>query len=336
MKNSVLAICDVERSYAYNFMEYMNQKRSVPFEIQAFTNVDSLLKFGSKEDIGILLISDTAMCSQVKELSVENIVILSEGVHDPQLDQYPSVYKYQSSAQVIREVMACYGEEALVANVQAMPNKHVDIIGVYSPLGRALKTSFALTLGQILARKKAALYINMEEFSGFEALFQRTFEHTLSDLLYYIRQENSHVACQLPAMVETVNNLDFLPPVATPQDIWGTSLEQWEKLLDELTMNSAYEVVVIDVGQGVEQWYQLLERCEKVYMPVLTDLISQGKIEQFERLLRMWKKQRLLDKIQKVRLPFHGSFGDGMDYVEQLPWSQLGDYVRSVLREEEE
>lgn len=78
LKKSILAICDVERSYAYNFMEYINQKRSVPFEIQAFTNTDTLLAFGSKEDIDILLISDKAMCDQVKELGVENIVMISE------------------------------------------------------------------------------------------------------------------------------------------------------------------------------------------------------------------------------------------------------------------
>ena len=49
MKKSILAICDVEKLYAYNFMEYINQKRSMPFEIQAFTNVDSLLELGVRE-----------------------------------------------------------------------------------------------------------------------------------------------------------------------------------------------------------------------------------------------------------------------------------------------
>ena len=68
MKKSILAICDVEKLYAYNFMEYINQKRSMPFEIQAFTNVDSLLEFGVREKIDILLISDKAMCERVKEL----------------------------------------------------------------------------------------------------------------------------------------------------------------------------------------------------------------------------------------------------------------------------
>lgn len=337
MKKSILAICDVEKLYAYNFMEYINQKRSVPFEIQAFTNVDSLLEFGVRESIDVLLISDKAMCDQVKELTeAGKIIILSEGVHDPQLDQYPSVYKYQSSERVIQEVMECYGEEVLAADGPSASGRQLEFLGVYSPLGRVLKTSFALTLGQILARDQAVLYINMEEFAGFEALFHRRFEHTLSNLLYYIRQENRHAVYQLSSMAESVNNLDFLPPVATPLDIWETAFDDWDQLFQELAAHSVYEVVILDMGQGVDKWYRLLERCKKVYMPVLDDAISQGKIEQFERLLSMWNQQELLDKIQKIKPPFHSSYGDGADYVEQLVWSQLGDYVRSVLRGEQE
>ena len=336
MKKSILAICDVEKLYAYNFMEYINQKRSMPFEIQAFTNVDSLLEFGVREKIDILLISDKAMCERVKELSVaENIVILSEGVHDPHLDQYPSVYKYQSSERVIQEVMECYGADVLEAGGHADSGRQIEFVGVYSPLGRVLKTSFALTLCQILARDQAVLYINMEVFAGFEALFHRRFEHTLSNLLYYIRQENRHAVYQLSSMVETVNNLDFLAPVATPLDIWETAFEDWDQLFQELAGHTVYDVIILDMGQEVDEWYRLLERCIKVYMPVLDDVISQGKIEQFERLLSMWKQQELLDKIQKVRPPFHSSYGDGTDYVEQLVWSQLGDYVRSVIRGEQ-
>ena len=59
----------------------------------------------------LLLISDKAMRKEIREIGIGKIIILSEGVHPPELDQYSSVYKYQSSADVIREVMACYGEE---------------------------------------------------------------------------------------------------------------------------------------------------------------------------------------------------------------------------------
>ena len=103
------------------------------------------------------------MKEEIRRYPIRQIIILSEGVHSPVLDQYPAVYKYQSSEKVIREVMACYGVENGVDTSPALlPKKEMRIIGIYSPVGRTQKTSFALTMGQILAKERAVLYLNME------------------------------------------------------------------------------------------------------------------------------------------------------------------------------
>ena len=183
MKKNIFAVCDLEVDYALNFMDYLNQKKNIPFEIQAFTAVENLISYGKKTHIELLLISGRAMCREVRELDIGKIIILSEGVHPPELDQYPSVYKYQSSSDVIREVMECYGAEKKTTPQYRVLKKTTEILGVFSPLGRCLKTSFALTLGQILAKDKAVLYLNMEEYSGFEELLGKGFAHNLSDLL---------------------------------------------------------------------------------------------------------------------------------------------------------
>lgn len=109
MKRNIFAVCDLEVDYALNFMDYMNRKKNIPFEIQAFTSVENLIAYGKQTHIELLLISGRAMCREVRDLDIGKIIILSEGVHPPELDQYPSVYKYQSSSDVLREVMACYG-----------------------------------------------------------------------------------------------------------------------------------------------------------------------------------------------------------------------------------
>ena len=111
MKRNIFAVCDLEVDYALNFMDYLNQKKNIPFEIQAFTTVEKLIAYGKHTHIELLLISGRAMCREVREMDIGKVIILSEGVHPPELDQYPSVYKYQSSSDVLREVMACYGAE---------------------------------------------------------------------------------------------------------------------------------------------------------------------------------------------------------------------------------
>ena len=57
------------------------------------------------------------------------------------------------------------------------------VLGVYSPVGRCLKTSFALTMGKLLAQEERVLYLNLEEFSGLSVLMKEEYKSDLSDLL---------------------------------------------------------------------------------------------------------------------------------------------------------
>lgn len=333
MKKNIFAVCDLEVDYAYNFMDYLNQKKGIPFEIQAFTTAESLLAFAKEKHIELLLISQKAMCREIKELDVGKVVILSEGVHPPELDQYPSVYKYQSSAAVVREVMACYGEEKAMIPAQfPVLKKTTEVLGVYSPISRCLKTSFALALGQILARDRPVLYLNLEPYSGFEGLIGKSFSHNLSDLLYYVRQENQNLTLRMQAMIQSVGSLDYIPPVQAPEDIRGTAWKDWERLLQEIMLHSSYEVIVLDIGQGIEETFQMLEMCSKIYMPVLSDTMSKCKLAQFEKLLKLWDYTEVLTRIIRIKPPFHGGVLSSEHYAEQLPWGEFGDYVREVIK----
>ena len=160
------------------------------------------------------------------------------------------------------------------------------------------------------------------------------FDHNLSDLLYYVRQGNQNLILKMNGMIQTVNNLDYIPPVQTPADIRGTSWEDWERLMGEIILHSSYETVVLDIGSGIEETFRLLDQCRKIYMPVLNDVMSSAKIAQFENLLRIWDFSQVLANIEKVRPPFHLGLGPPENYVEQLMWSELGDYVRELLRKE--
>lgn len=333
-EKNIFAVCDLEVEYAYNFMEYLNQKRSIPFEVQAFTGPEVLCDYAREHHIEILLISGKAMCEAVRQLKVGLLVILSEGVHSPELDQYPSVYKYQSSDQVIREVMSCYGSDKTPRPSAPVLKRETKVIGVYSPVGRAQKTSFALTMGQILARERAVLYLNLENFSGFEQLLGHTYERTLSDLLYFTRQENSNLVYKMNGMVQSMQNLDFVPPPLSPMDIQGTSWEEWSVLLEAIVRESSYEFLILDLGDGVADLFQILDFCGLVYMPVRSDVISAAKVSQFENLLTVWGYQSLLSGIHKIKLPFHTTNRTGQAYFEELVWSELGDFVRELLRKE--
>ena len=62
------------------------------------------------------------------------------------------------------------------------------------------------------------------------------------------------------------------------------------------------------------------------------DSVSLAKLEEFERYLDVSGNGALREKIKKLKLPYHSSFGRRENYLEQLLWGELGDYVRQLLR----
>lgn len=335
MKKGVFAICDSEAAYVYNLMEYIHSRKGEEFDVQAFTGTDSLCAYAKERTIEMLLISDSIMCSQIKELNIRKIMILSEGEQIHELSEYPAVYKYQPADSLVSEVMDCY------AQIQEKPSASlfkakVEVIGIYSPVKRTGKTSFALTLGQLLAGSKAVLYLNLEDYAGFEGLMGKQFTSDISDLMYFSGRGKGNLICKLSGIVQNINNLDYVPPAFSPFDLRSVKCGEWLSLIEELCVYSSYDVILLDLGEQVDNLPEILNRCGKIYMPVREDSIAVTKLLQYEKVMLAREYEDVLEKTKKIKLPFHSSFGKKENYVEQLVWSELGDFVRKLIREEEQ
>ena len=62
------------------------------------------------------------------------------------------------------------------------------------------------------------------------------------------------------------------------------------------------------------------------------DGVSSAKLEEFEQYLDVTRHEDLKQRILRVKLPYHSSFGRRDTYMEQLLWGELGDYVRKLLK----
>ena len=334
MKKSIFAVCDLESSYACNLMDYLNEKRTTPFEVQAFTNVESLQEFAKSHEIEILLISTRAMCNEIRELPINRTIILSEGETLQDLEEYPFVYKYQSSDQILSEVLEYYAEVNPKPYIFNGVNHKTKLYGVYSPVGRTRKTYFALALGEILAETKQVLYINFEEFAGFEELFGTRYRADISDLIYFSRQKEEGFIFRLNSVIQTFHELQYIPPALSPADIRDVSGEEWINFLQQIMTYCEYDVIILDLSEQVDELFQVLKRCDKIYTPVREDLVSSAKLSQYEKLLQMLDLQEVLDKTVKIKPPVQTVQSGSNDFTQQLVWGEMGNYVRRLLWEE--
>lgn len=337
MAQKILAICDLEVAYASHFMEHINHRRNLPFEVQAFSSLERLKELSEKQSIEILLISERALSgrrAEVASWNIGQIIVLSEGISESRSDEYPTVSKYQSSDSVIREVMAVYAAETQDKRALSIVKRETKIIGIYSPVGRSRKTSFALILGQLLSKERNVLYLNLESCAGFEELFELTYDRTMSDVIYYLRQKDNNLIHHIQATVCSLESLDYIPPVAFPQDITSVTVPEWHSLLDTIRKESVYEYVILDIGDGVEDVCGLLDLCDHIYMPIRQDFVSQSKIIQFEKLMAVCNRQEVLERVEKLKLPYYTYPTIKNQYMKQLMWSEFGDYVRNLIRKE--
>lgn len=333
MKKQKFAILDMEDTYAQNLMEYLAERQSIPFDTLVFDSVESLGLYTQRSGVDLLLVSAKMMCEDIRRMNIRRIIILSEGEIQQEYEAYPMVYKYQSSESLVAEVMGYYARQAAPAPC-FLGKKKMNIAGVYSPVGRCGKTCFALALGQVMAGERPVLYLNLEDYSGFDLLLEKEASSDISDVMYFLRQDNGNAALRINAAIQKLGRMDYIPPARSPEDIREIRIEEWLRLLEELAAYSRYETVILDIGQHIREAPSLLAQCGVIYMPVCMDAVSQAKVAQYERLLRDMEYGELIGRTRKLVLPYTAPRPGGDCFPEQLAGGEMGSFVRDLLRKE--
>ncbi len=326
----VMAVYDEDPLYAGRLAEYVNQKETFPFQAMAFSDLEKLKEYGRTHDIEILLAGEKVR-EKAKEVKAGLKMILCDGEFVPKEEskEESTVYKYQSGDCILQEVMACYCTAPPQPGLALMAKRAL-VMGVYSPVGRCGKTSFALTLAHMLGKSQAVLLISLEEYSGFSKLVCGGYDQDLSDV-FYLYQRGDFNWLRLKSMILSSGNVDYIPPVSYGEDLDQITPEEIKGFLQKIAAESGYGRIIVDMGHMGKGAVSLFEACDVIYMPVLDDLVSAAKLEDFEEYLKAADDRGIGEKIQKLRLPAVRMTAPREKYMEQLIWGEMGDFVRKLL-----
>ena len=249
MKKNTIAVCDSEAGYAGTLAEYLNNRKKLPFHAEAFTDPDKFCQYAGINHPEFLLIAEENFSSQVQALQIPYTILLSSD-REPEHVEQKCIYKYQSAESLIREVMA-YCQESVFPDAIYGHKKKIQLIGIYSPLGRCGKTLFALTAGQIWGESRNVLYLNMEDYSGWKDFSEEDTSQNLSALFYHLRQ--GKILPPLTDLIHSWGNLDYIPPVSSFEDLRNISYREWTDLFTHLEKESSYQLLVLDIGNGIDR-----------------------------------------------------------------------------------
>lgn len=315
MNEKNLVICDSEFRYANSLGENIAKREELDVKVYTCSSLEKVSELLQQKMIHIFIVDEAYSHEERNEIEANQTFVLSKSQVEDLGEDECAVYKYQNADEIIRIIFEVYVEKMKEDVMRHVRKEQTKLVAVYSPIHRIGKTRFAMALGKECAKKEKVLYLNLEEYAGFAESHEEGLN--LGDLLYYIKQGNGNLGVRLHSAVKKIDELDYVLPISISTDLKEVSSKEWQSLLEQIMQNSVYELVVLDVGESVQGLFEILEMCDRIYMPVLDDDISRRKLQQYERNLEQLK----LEKISRITYRF------------TMP-ENIEEYVKARIKEE--
>ena len=333
MTRKIMAICDTEEGYAFRMAEYLLEKVKLPYTLHLFTAVEELEKFAGREEIEILLIAESAWRllkeTYIRE-QITQLFILQENDGTVKEDMR-CISKYQTPEKVVQEMLNVIAEGSGWKDCPEATDTAAKMIGIYSPVKRCLQTSFALSLGQLLAKEHKTVYLNFEMYSGLGELLRREYQTDMLDVMYYFQSAREKLALRLPMIIQNAGGLDYIPPMQYSLGIKEVPGEQWLALCRDIAAIGEYEYMILDLDDGIDGLFDLLKSCQKIYTITREDPFAQAKLRQYERMLQQGELGEISEKTVKCRFPIFQELPDSLDMMTH---GELAGYVKSIIKED--
>ena len=313
MKKKTLVLFDSNLNYMEKLYRYLEENRKVRLSVCAFTDEEKLLKFLDREKVDYLIASEDKKTDFAKAGQV--IYIHEEFQND-------GIYRYTPADGVVERLKKIIGSD--ISEGENL-NTEAGIIGVFSPIGRSMKTSFCTVLGQMLAKKNKVLYLNFESFSGMCTSWNMPRNGDMTDILYYFNNIRGEFLTKFRESITNYNGLDIIKPAFYYIDLAYITPDVWDDFLNAIIGMHEYDYIILDLSEFLQGLFDsFLSRCSIIYTLTANDPKAQSKIFHYEQMLNEYKYDEILEKTKKINIPVIKNLpGD----IDRLLYTELGDYV---------
>lgn len=333
LDSGLITILDGDEAYASKLADYFRIKSGLDHKIQIFTSFPSLSDFLEHSYTDILLISHDLLCLIQDFNNIGSIFILKDSGELESPGEYTCIYKYQSSDQIVKEVITGY---AIKDHSLPFKKPHMNtnnIISVYSPVKRCGKTSFSLVLGNILSKHSETLYISFEDYSGFQFYSEKEYLNDFSDLLYFYNNAPDKLEQKLISISQTINAMSYIPPMRFSVDLKTIDTGIICHLIEDISSLGKYKYIILDLSDSLCDISPILNISHTIYSPIIDDQISRSKLSDFYNYLDISQLHSIKDKIREIILPEYTYPQDG-SVIQSLTFSNLGSYVKTLIEED--
>lgn len=333
MSKIKVAVYDSDRQYREKFADYLMSYKSQEIELSVFTGISFLLEALSVDNYHLAVLGNgyEEVLPHLRSRSVSVLVLTDTsysvikekiGIEE---ESCSFTSKYQSMDEITRQMFLLTESE-----IGHMMTQTAEVIGVISPIRHEMQLPFSLLYLKNLSEKAKVLYLNLMEFSGFYEIFGEK-EYDISDVILSMREAEKREISILPYIYEW-EGISYICPPGNPEDVKEIRGSEICKLIKYAVEKLRYEVVLVDMGGMLADFSDLLQDCTQLYCIGKSGGLFAAQQKQFLSYVKGALGERYQERIKEAELPRLAKTAVyGENLLEQLNWSEFGDYVRKQI-----
>ena len=270
-----LIIVTKEKDYAERFFLGAASKRDqIEVDIcTSYEKLDGLLRQG-KYDVALV---EPEAVEHVDSTLVKLCLLLWDQKHGEAPNHYdlPVIRKYQRITSSLSQVQ---GQYAQLTPEFLGGDKKCRLTAVWSPAGGTGKTTVAVASALRLAEQKKVTYLDLEYFSGTQALFECNGQSIST--VFPSLGGNLVLEMQSICMVDSNTEVQYFCPPSNYDDMNELNEEDVLALIKAAAENS--EELVIDLSSVCDKKTRsIFEVVDQIYLVVDSSQVAQAKMRQF-------------------------------------------------------
>lgn len=342
MDRKKIAICENCKGYRERFVKYLMEHKAKEMEIEVYSVPEKLLEALVETTFAVVLLGEgfQEIIPTLEERQQAYVYLtenMPECVSEADVGKKEKdmigreMFRYQSVEKIVHEMEALAHGTKEAGCKEEYRKMHIEIIGVCSACKHEMQMPFSVVLAGELAKERNVLYLNFLEHAAFMELFELQGKYDMGDTILLLR--NQRLECEL--LWKTIyewEGISYIPPFQNPENLYEMTIEDYLGFLNFLEKYTEFETVVVDFGGGIRDYGKWLACCTSIYCVTKPGYYYEAQLQVFLKYLASLQNEEKEDNISIVTLPYSAKhIRGGCGLLQQLRWSEFGDYVRGEM-----
>ncbi len=327
----VIALLSEDELYCVRLKDYLNTKEGFGFRTVSFSTETGLKAYMENNRVEILLCDEDLVRDGIAgRCGLDHVYALSEYTYLDEGSGVRAVFKYHSGREIAEDIVRFYEEEGGRVETRGLVKGH-GLVAVCSPEGGCFKSTFAFSYALRCSRERKTLFVSFDPFLTLIEKGNAEDAQGLSDIVYYMAENEAKLAEKIKSVVRHVDRLDYIGGVAHWYDVFDFNLGRMRSFIETVSTALGYEIVVIDVGEFDVSSMEILMASDIIYVPGSRKGVVSDRYEEWCRQIRFISGDAVLDKVKRIEVPFDDALTHKSQGYERFVSGRLGQFVEECL-----